>query len=356
MIKAGIAVLMMFFNFMLYFVFGSLITGRSKKTAFSVTGTVFVGFFLYYTLFTICCIPVMLRWRPLTMLCGIWTAVCIAVLVLSALLSFRAWKKKAIEMADFLQEHMLFTLGLIILTGIEAAVIIFNYQFTLDAAYYVANVTTSLQTNTMNIYDPYTGDWQDHFEMRYFFATYPMNDAVMCQLFHIHPLVWVKTTMTGTSVLLTNMLYYMIGNKLFNGNRTRIFLMTFFASLMNFFFITIFTASNFLVTRTYEGKCLLGNVVLPGVIYIYINMLEDSKKFTNWLWLFILCLGAPVLSSSSNMLVPAMIAVTLFPLAVIKKDWKVIPKSIICMLPCLALMLMYVAYVKGMFVFYTYPR
>lgn len=356
MIKVGIAVLMMFFNFILYFVFGSLITGRAKRTHFSVTGTVFAGFFLYYTLFTMCCIPVMLKWRPLSLLSNIWTGVCAAVLVAAVILSFRTWKKKALELALFLQDNLAFVLGMFIITAVESVIIIYNYQFTLDAAYYVANVTTSLQTDTMNIYDPYTGDWMDHFEMRYFFATYPMNDAVMCRIFGIHPLIWTKMTMTGTTVMLTNMMYYMTGNKLFHGEKDRIFLMTFFAGLMNFFFITIFTASNFLLTRTYEGKCILGNVVLPGVIYIYINMLEDTKKKSNWLLLFILCLGAPVLSSSSNMLLPAMIAVTLFPMAFIKKDWTVIPKSIVCMIPCVALLLMYVAYVKGMFVFYTYPR
>ena len=356
MIKAGIAVLMMLFNLILYFMFGSLITGRMKKNVFSVTLTVFTGFFLYYTLFTICCIPVMLKWRPLTMLCTIWGIVCAAVAVLSAVLSFRSWKKKLSELAVFISRHWCFTLAAVLITAAEAVIIICNYQFTLDAAYYVANVTTSLQTNTMNIYDPYTGDWQDHFEMRYFFATYPMNDAVMCEIFGIAPLIWTKTTMTGVAVILTNMMYYMIGNRLFRGDRTKVLLMLFFASVMNFFFITIFTPSEFLIARTYEGKCLLGNVVLPGIIYIYMLMLEDTKRLSNWLLLLLVCLGAPVLSSSSNMLLPAMIAVTLFPLAVIRKDRTVILKSIICMLPCIALLLMYVAYVRGMFVFYTYPK
>ena len=346
----------MLFNLILYFIFGSLLTSRRRNSRFSVTGTIFAGFFLYYTMFTVCCIPVMMKWRPLSLLTWIWAGVCIAVAVISIILSFRTWKEKAAELSAFIAENGWFVLGMALITAAEAAIIIYNYQFTLDAAYYVANVTTSIRTDTMNIYDPYTGDWQDHFEMRYFFATYPMNDAVWCSIFGVHPLIWTKTTIAGVSVILTNMMYYMIGMKLFGGKRGRVLLMTFFAGVINFFFITIFTASNFLVTRTYEGKCILGNVILPGIIYIYIRLLDDTKKISNWLLLFLVCLGAPVLSSSSNMLLPAMIAVTIFPLAVIKRDWKVIPKSILCMLPCIALMLMYVAYVKGMFVFYTYPR
>ena len=356
MIKAGIAVLMMFFNLILYFFFGALITGRDSKERFSITRSVFTGFFLYYTMFTACCIPVMLRWRPLSMLSGIWSGVCIAVIILSAILNRKHIVRLAAETAESMSHKWLFIIGLSAVAAAEVIIIACNYQFTLDASYYVANVTTSLQTDTMNIYDPYTGDWLDHFEMRYFFATYPMNDAVMCQVFHIHPLLWTKTTISGVSVILTNMMYYMIADRLMKGSRFKIFMMTFFAGVMNFFFITIFTASNFLVTRTYEGKCLLGNVVLPGVLYVYIRLLDDQKDRTSWIMLFLIGLGAPVLSSSSNMLLPAMIAVTCFPLAVIKKDWKVIPKSIACMIPCVVLLLAYVAYVKGMFVFYTYPK
>ncbi len=124
---------------------------------------------------------------------------------------------------------------------------------------------------------------------------------------------------------------------------------------MNFFFTTIFTPSVFLTTRTYEGKCLLANVVLPGIFYIYINILEDARKTENWLLLFLVAMGAPVLSSSSNMLIPAMIAITILPLSIIKKDLSIALKSFVCMIPGVILVLVYVAYVKGIFVIHTYP-
>ncbi len=356
MILTGTAVLLIFFNLILYFLFGSAISAIGKKEAPSVTKAVFTGFFLYYLLFAVFCIPVMLKWRPMSLLTRIWTGVILIICIFSLVFCIRKYRVKLKGLSEYIRENRYSLLLIIALTAIEAFIIIYNYQFTLDAAYYVANVTTSLETDTLNIYDPYTGDWQDHFEMRYFFAVFPLNDAVMCDLFNIHPLIWCKTTMTGTAVVLTNMVLYMTGKKLFDGNMAKNTLFIAFAAVMNFFFITIFTPSDFLVTRTYEGKCLLANVVLPGVFYIYINILEDAKSKENWLLLLLVCLGSPVLSSSSNMLLPAMIGLTILPLCIIKKDITIAFKSLVCMLPGIALMLMYVAYVKGMFVLYTYPR
>ena len=355
MIQAAGAIVLIFFNLIIFFLFGLILVPKKKKNGFSVTETVLAGFFFYYFLFDVFCIPVMLLFRPLLWLTYIWGAVVILVSVISLLTSMGTLRKKFSDITKYLSRNFWILFTVFVITGILAFIIIYNYQFTLDAAYYVANVTTSLETDTLNIYDPYTGDWQDHFEMRYFFAAFPLNDAVFCNIFKIHPLVWCKTTMAGVTVFLTNMVLFMTGKKLFKDDHLKCLGFIFIADLMNFFFITIFTTSTFLLTRTYEGKSLLANVVLPAVFYIYLKLFENEKDFRSWALLFLAAIGSPVLSSSANMLMPAMIAVTILPLAFVKKNWKVVPVSLICMLPGLALMLTYVAYVKGIFVLHTYP-
>ncbi len=355
MIQAAGAVVLIFINLIIYFLFGLILVPKKRKNAFSVTETVLAGFFFYYFLFDVFCIPIMLLFRPLSWLTYIWAAAVVIVSVISLSVSLGVLRRKNSDLMKYINDNRRILITVFIITCILAFVIIYNYQFTLDAAYYVANVTTSLETNTLNIYDPYTGDWQDHFEMRYFFAAFPLNDAVFCNIFKIHPLVWCKTTMAGVTVFLTNMVLFMTGKKLFKGDHLKCLMFVFFADLMNFFFITIFTTSTFLMTRTYEGKSLLANVVLPAVFYIYLKLFENEKDLGSWGLLFLAAIGSPVLSSSANMLMPAMIAVTILPLALVKKNWKIVPMSLICMLPGLALMLTYVAYVKGIFVFHTYP-
>jgi hypothetical protein len=237
---------------------------------------------------------------------------------------------------------------------IQVILVVNAYNFTLDATYYVGNVAASVQTDTMNIYDPYTGMWQDHFEMRYFFATYSMNDAVMCRLTGLHALVQTKTIMTATIIILIQLLYYKIAQALFDGNRKSELLMLFFMTVANFAFISLYTPSNFLLTRTFEGKAIVGNLVLVAIVYLYMMLLQKHQSFQIWMMLFLICFGATTISSSANMLVPATLSVLLIPLVFIKKDWKIIPKYIICMLPGLIMALTYVAYVKGYFVIHTY--
>ncbi|MCR5651522.1 MAG: hypothetical protein K6F86_10110 [Lachnospiraceae bacterium] len=355
MIRALTAVFFMFFNLILFFLFGSIPYSFGKKGSLSVTKAIFTGFFLYYILFALACIPVMMLYRPLSLLTVIWGICACLIMIFSAYLLLFCRRDFLKNLWSSFRKNAPLFIIMAAITAIEAFIIINNYQFTLDAAYYVANVTTSLKTDTLNIYDPYTGYWQDHFEMRYFFAVYPLNDAVLCNIFKIHPLIWCKTTMTGVSILMTNMVLYMTGKKLFKEDLKKTTLFIVFAGVMNFFFTTIFTPSVFLTTRSYEGKCLLANVVIPGMFYIYINILEEARQREYWLLLLLISFGAPVLSSSSNMLVPAMIAVTILPLSIIKKDLSIALKSLACMMPGILLVLMYVAYVKGMFVLHTYP-
>ena len=354
-IQIVLSIVMILVNISLYFVFGSLVMAINKEKPLRATLSVLVGFFVYYCLFDIPCLIVMLHWRPLSVLSMTWSVILVLVVVISAVMSFTRWKIGFASLTQYVRENMAFCITAIVIVAVQMVLIMHAYEFTLDAAYYVANVTTSLRTNTMNIYDPFTGDWQNHFETRYLFATYTMNDAVMCQLTGIHPLLWTKTIMSGTAVILTNIVYYKIGRKLFGNSNGKILLMLFFAGVLNFFYISTFTSSNFMTTRTYEGKSLVGNIVLPMILYIFICLGEDHKNRKYYLMLFLTCIGSTILSSSSNMLVPATVAVFALPLAIRKKSIGVLVKSALCVLPCLFMMVMYVLYVKGLFVFYTYP-
>ncbi|SKB86190.1 hypothetical protein SAMN06296386_10734 [Lachnospiraceae bacterium] len=356
MIQLLIATALIILNFILYAAFGSLVTGRLKDRPFSATVSVITGFFLYYLLFELVCVPIMLKWRPLSLLSEIWGVILAVVVIAAVVLNRKLLAVKVSETGKFLLSHKKFAVLSAVLVLAELIVIIHAYQFTLDAAFYVSTATTSLQTDMLNIYDPYTGMWQDHFEMRYFFATYPLNDAVMCRLTGVHPLLWTKTVMEAGTIILSNLIYYRIGKHLFREDYRKTFLFLVFCGFMNFFFTTIYTASAFLTTRTYEGKAILGNVVMPLIFLLYLKLIEDDRDKMLWLMIFMTATGSAVLSNSANMLVPTAVAVFSLPLAVIKRRFSVLIKAFICVLPCLLLVLMYVAYVRGMFVIYTYPR
>ena len=213
MINVLIIILSVICNFIIYLSFGSLLT-RKKNAECPLLLSVVAGFFFYYFVVFFVCVPPMQYFRPLSMLTKIWTPIVIVTVVISAALNGKQWIKWCGNALSYVRKHPVVIILLVVLTGIQIVLVSCTYNFTLDAAYYVANVATSVETNMMNVYDPFTGAWQDHYEMRYFFATYSMQDSVVCQLTGIPALIWTKSVMAVTIILLTNMVYVMIAREL----------------------------------------------------------------------------------------------------------------------------------------------
>lgn len=341
-------------NFIIYLSFGSLIT-RRKGEELKLGLSVLVGFFSYYSLFFAACVPVMKMFRPLSMLTAIWVPIALTIVVISIIINGKAWIDKARCLILKAKSQPFLVLALIIILGVQIYIVTTSYNFTLDASYYVAGVATNVETNMINVYDPFTGAWQDHFEMRYFFATYPVSDAVVCQLTGISPLIQTKSIMAATVIILTNLLYYMIAKLLFDGREKESVLMIGFMFLMNMMFITIYTSSLFLYTRTYEGKAIVGNLSILAVFYMFALLVTENKPRLYWVLLFLICFGSTTVSSSANMLIPAELSILFLPDIIIKKRFKDLIPYAVCILPGIILALAFVLYVKGYFVFYTYP-
>ncbi|MCR5302849.1 MAG: hypothetical protein K6E49_10475 [Lachnospiraceae bacterium] len=347
------ALAVVFVNFILYLAFGSFFTVRSGRK-WSLILTVAIGFFAYYAVFALVCLPVMFTYRPLSLLTRIWLIPCILACVCSLILYGRQWKIKALEIAWDIRNNTLFCAAVAVITLIFAALAVITYSFTLDAAYYVATVTTNVDTNMINVYDAFTGNWMDHFELRYVFATYYVNDSVVCRLTGLPALVETKSVMTFIVMTMANALYVLICRRFFE-DRTRALSMYILMALTNFMFISLYTSSDFLMTRTYEGKSIVGNISLILIFVLYM-MLIDGENRGIFIKLFVVCLGTATVSSTANMVIPAAVAVLFVPYAFIHKKPLVLVKIFACIIPELVMMIVYVLYVKGYFAIYTFPR
>ena len=137
---------------------------------------------------------------------------------------------------------------------------------------------------------------------------------------------------------------------------TAVVIMTAIMFFINLTFITIYTSSLFLMTRTYEGKAIVGNLAIMTIFYLFIRMNDESLSVRPWLITFIVCFGAATISSSANMLLPVELTVLFLPMILRKKAWRMIPKYISCVIPGMVFSLVFVLYVKGYFVLYTFPK
>lgn len=350
-----IGILMIFINLIVYLSLGSLVLVRKGKT-WSLTLTVVVGFFMYYGLFAICVLPIMLTYRPLSLLSLVWGIAIVILVLAGVIVSLKSWKDKLLEVINLIKNDKKIYIVMGVLVLAQVILVVTTYNFTLDAAYYVANVATSVDTNMINVYDPFTGAWQDHFELRYVFATYSINDAVICQIMKLPALIETKMVMSSIVMILTNMLYLWIARFLCGKNAGKELVMFIAMIFVNLTFITLYTSSNFLMTRTYEGKAIVGNIAVIAVFAMYMIAVREGMDNRKFFMLFMICFGTATVSSTANMLIPAEVCVLFVPYVFIHKEFKSCWKYMICLLPEIVMMLMYVLYVKGYFAIYTYPR
>lgn len=355
MLDVIIGILAIPLNLIIYYLFGALILRASKRTV-NEGLLLIVGFFTYHILFFIILLPFMIKYRPFSWFVRTFLPILVVVLLLSLILNFSHIKELVIKGISFVNREKVISVVILAVILLQVIIVTCTYNFTLDAAYYVSNVTTTLQTDMINVYDPFTGSWLDHYEVRYLFATYSINDAFMCKILSIPALIQTKFTMSAVVIIMVNVLYIMIAKCLFKDDLRGVAIMTVSMFIVNLLFYTIFTSSLFLFTRTYEGKTIVGNLSVVTIFYIFMLMINDEEIESPWLSMFIISLGSVTISSSGNMLIPATLSLLFVPYMIMKKTIKPLIKYLLCLLPGVVMVFVYILYIEGYFVLYTYPR
>ena len=203
---------------------------------------------------------------------------------------------------------------------------------TVDAAYYVGTVSTSVYTDTLGRYNPFNGAIQKAFQARYVFSAYPMHNAVWCRLLGIHPIVQAKQVMSCMNVVTANLIIYQIGKRLFDGNRKKADLMLVFVCVLQLFCGTIYSSGTFFFTRSYEGKAILANIAIPSVLMCAVWYLQEKNSRNVWIILFVTAVSALTFSGSA-IIFPIVIAAGMAPAAVMNKRFSGLVYCAVCMLP-----------------------
>lgn len=347
MANAGKIILTLFVHAVMFLSFGSFVTVRKKDTEVSFTKTVVFGFFLYHVVFQIVAVPLMFACKPLSLLSAVWAVVMVIILFASAVLHGKIWMKTARERFWRLWGSDKEFWIPILIAGLNVILVSVLYVSFWDATYYVGQVSFSVYTDTINMIDPLSGEFLEVFDLKHCLATYHVNDAVICQLFGLPALVETKTIMVVVIAVLTNLLYYMTGSLLFQGKKEAVAVFMVLTLLVNICTYSAYTASGFLMYRTYEGKAVTANISILAVVYLLLRLYREEKREI-W-YLFVLASwGAVAVASSAMFLIPAALAAGLIPYAIWKRKPAVVGYMIVGMLPCLAVIACYLLGRMGM--------
>ena len=213
-------------EFIVFYAAG-IVLARILKIKGDCSLTFILGYLVYFAVFELVIVPMTLKWVSLTAAAYIWAGIMALVICAAVICTIKKQRKIRAgqtetcsgsfgSISEIWKNHsvMIILAGVVVL--LQCLIVIFYEDTTVDAAYYVGTVSTSVYTDTLGRYNPFNGAIQKAFQARYVFSAYPMHNAVWCRLLGIHPIVQAKQVMSCMNVVTANLIIYQIGKRLFD--------------------------------------------------------------------------------------------------------------------------------------------
>jgi hypothetical protein len=343
----------------MFFLFGSFVTYGKKKgwcpqDGNSMGMTILLGFFLYYGVFQIVTLPMMFTGQPLHRLTILWTVLACLISVLSVLLHRGEWsraiqKQRQNRPGDH-RSDVFWKVAIVLVILVNIAIVSVIYSNYWDGTYYVGNVSYAVYYDSINTVNPLGGTslqfFLEEFDLKHCLATYHVHDAVVCQLFRIHPMVETKTIMVIVITMILNLVYLRLARFFFPDNtESRAFFMG-FCLLINLCTYSAYTSSSFILLRTYEGKAIAGAIVAVMLFYWFIRIFQEEKIFF-WWGMFLTSWGAAAISSSALFLVVSGLGIFAVVQWIRTRSFRTVWYTVVCMIPAGLELLIILLYSAG---------
>ncbi|WP_029323119.1 DUF6077 domain-containing protein [Butyrivibrio sp. AE3004] len=227
-----------------------------------------------------------------------------------------------------------------------------------DDSYYVVESLLAQQTDVMNTILPYTGS-STSLDLRHAMAVFPLWIAFIARMSGIHATIVSHTIMPLLILPLIYLIYLEIGRILFGARQDMLPIYMIFISLMTMFGNTsIYTPETFLMMRTWQGKAMVANFVLPFVFWLFLWMFDDCRKpgflwkeetkgglrsirNSTWILLFLLNMASGIMSSMGIIFGTALAGLLSLLLLIYTRDFRIIIKAVLAVIPTGVYLLMY---------------
>ncbi len=326
--------------------FGSFFSKPSDEPSF---GKPFLlGFLLLYLISYFIVLPMTLLRQSLSDTTVIWAFVVFGLTIFAFI-----YKRKVCFniIKSFFIAIKKIRLPEIIALGLFAfqLIIVLGFSYTdYDDTFYTGTISTAVYTDTMYIYDPYTGFPLEILNSRYAIATYPMTSAVMCNLFSLHPLLLTRIVLPILLLFISNLIFYKIGQEFWPNSNYAPIVFLIMATVVNLFGnSSIYTPSRFLYTRISQGKTILCNILIPLVILFALKIFKKPNEKKYWVYMLMVTATCSSFSTSSMYIIPATLASFAIPFAITSKSLKIFRNFLICSAPCIAVISLYYLLIAG---------
>ncbi len=235
----------------------------------------------------------------------------------------------------------------IILIGLQLFMYFFMASFDGDDAYYVVQSLLTDQTDTLYRIKPYTGLATD-MDIRHGLAGIPIWEAYVARMSGIHSTIIAHSVIGFILIPVVYIIYYECACLLLKkDNKRKIPIFMIFICLMNIFGnVSIYTNATFFLTRTWQGKSMLANMIIALVVWLFLAIFETDKLVREWrigYWalLFATCIVASMCSTASVFLVAILIGVMGLVLTIKEKNLQIALRLLVTCVPLIVFAALY---------------
>ena len=236
------------------------------------------------------------------------------------------------------REEGLLWLFVILLIGFQMFMAFTLTSFDGDDAYYVVQSVLADETDTLYRIRPYTG-LSTGIDLRHSLAVFPIWIAYIARMSGVHATIVAHSVLPLVLIPVTYWIYLETGKKLLKREPQKLpVFMIFICILQIFGNVSIYTNATFFLTRTWQGKSLLANVVLPAIIWLVLwifdnDNYEKENRVGLWTLLVITNFVAAMSSTASVFLAAMLIGVIGLVMGIKEKDIQIPLRLMISCIP-----------------------
>lgn len=313
-----------------------------------------LGFFFYFLCLDIITVPLIMLKQPFSLVVILWALVLVTFLTVIGWCRVK-YKVKLLQISvkpgkEFWKKAAIY--GGIALIVLVVLYLVANQNYWgWDTAYYMGIVSTTLDSNSMFLIDGENGRMEKYIGFRYALSSFYMSSAFWCKVTGISVVFFQKYVMGSICIVLYFVLVCLIGKQLFKNNVLQMFLFFCVVAGLNMYFITGYTTSDFLLTRSYEAKAFCANVVFPAMFLYFLKLHDKLEQKDYWTALRIIVWGSVPVSMSSILIAPAMVVVFVLTEWIGKKEKKMkaflCKQGVICVAVNVIFLILYFLFTKG---------
>jgi len=329
---------------------GSIFAGVEKDTC-KLPFSWISGQIMLWAGFQIMCVPLILMERSFTLVQQCFL-IYMGVLVLLALVVRRLRRRKSSGSFRVLKGESKVNKWCYLLWGVFGVLVLLQLVLAGllayeegDDAFYVAVSSITAESDTMYMILPYTG-FATGLDARHGLAPFPIWISFLTRVSGIPAVTMAQIIVPIVLIVMAYAIYYLIGSRLLANSKSMLPLfMIFVAIIILFGGYSVYSAENFLLVRTAQGKAVIANIIIPFLFLLFLYMLERLQKGDKigigyWSLTELTMIAACLCSTLGTLLICLLLGIMGVCTVATYRKWKIlIPMVLCCIMPvCYALL------------------